>query len=78
MIVSRILLDSRTLSFRASIEWSVVCARCGVGERLDTFQVPFGGEIPRPTLLAGWRMLDGFLLCPRHAITISDEDGGKP
>jgi len=46
------------ISYTASIEWSVTCARCRVRTILSAFVVGPRDEIPWPSLLDGWRTLE--------------------
>ena len=62
------------ISYTASIEWSVTCARCRVRTILSAFVVGPRDEIPWPSLLDGWNVLGDMVLCPRHTITISDKE----
>jgi hypothetical protein len=60
------------IPFKASVQWSVTCARCYDRTTLNTFDVCLGSVVPLPTLTDGWRVLDGLVLCPRHTVRIED------
>jgi len=66
--------DALVIHFKASIEWSVVCTRCGAGEILNRFTVHAGETLPLPTFPENWYLFDGLPLCPRHGVRIVDKE----